>query len=158
LFLIIISGLFAVTPLPVCTPWFHNTVTSSCSHTGLCVCVCVCTIYVSFRCLVLCILSNVNNNNNNNNNIVIVIIIIIIVIIVLDGASAANAISRDSWIFSCRSVSINDLLPGFRVVLLCHFFLQYCFVCELVFSFVSLYCFCFVFVSLCWLYNWQFCC
>jgi hypothetical protein len=28
LFLIIISGLFAVTPLSLCTPWFHNTVTS----------------------------------------------------------------------------------------------------------------------------------
>jgi hypothetical protein len=35
LFLIIISGLFAVTSVSVCTPWFHNTVTSSCSHTSL---------------------------------------------------------------------------------------------------------------------------
>jgi hypothetical protein len=35
LFLIIISGLFAVTSLTVCAPRFHNTVTSSCSHTGL---------------------------------------------------------------------------------------------------------------------------
>jgi hypothetical protein len=62
LFLIIISGLFALTSLSVCTPWFHNPVTSSCSHTGacVCVCVCVCTIYPSFRCPVLCILSNVN--------------------------------------------------------------------------------------------------
>jgi hypothetical protein len=42
LFLIIISGLFAVTSVSVCTSWFHNTVTSSCSHTGLGVCVCVC--------------------------------------------------------------------------------------------------------------------
>ena len=40
-FLIIISGLFAVTSLPVCTAWFHNAVTSSCSYNGLCVCVCV---------------------------------------------------------------------------------------------------------------------
>ena len=35
LFLIIISGLFAVTSLSVCTAWFHNTVTSPSSHTGL---------------------------------------------------------------------------------------------------------------------------
>ena len=38
LFLIIISGLLAVTYLTVYTPWFHNTVLSSCSHTGLGVC------------------------------------------------------------------------------------------------------------------------
>jgi hypothetical protein len=46
----------------VCTPGFHNSVTSSCSHTGLyvCVCVCVCTIFLLFRCLVLCILNNIN--------------------------------------------------------------------------------------------------
>ena len=46
LFLIIISGLFAVISLSVCTAWFHNTVTSPSSYTGLdmyvCVCVCVC--------------------------------------------------------------------------------------------------------------------
>jgi hypothetical protein len=47
-FLIIISVPFTVTPLSVCTPWFHNTVTSSCSHTGLGVCVCV--YHLSFRC------------------------------------------------------------------------------------------------------------
>jgi hypothetical protein len=34
-FLVIISGLFAKTSLSVCSPWFHNTVISSCSHTGL---------------------------------------------------------------------------------------------------------------------------
>ena len=39
LFLIFISGLFAVTSLPVCTAWFHNTVTSPSSHTGFCMCV-----------------------------------------------------------------------------------------------------------------------
>ena len=39
LFLIIISGLFAVTSLSVCTAWFHNTVTSPSSHTGLGMCV-----------------------------------------------------------------------------------------------------------------------
>jgi hypothetical protein len=35
LFLIIICGQFAKTALPVCTPWFHNTVISSRSRTGL---------------------------------------------------------------------------------------------------------------------------
>jgi hypothetical protein len=30
LFLIIMSGLFAKTSLPVCIPWFHKTVISSC--------------------------------------------------------------------------------------------------------------------------------
>ena len=35
LFLIIISGLFAVTSLSLCTAWFHNTVTSPSSHSGL---------------------------------------------------------------------------------------------------------------------------
>ena len=39
LFLIIISGLFAVTSLSVCTAWFHNTVTSPSSHTGFGMCV-----------------------------------------------------------------------------------------------------------------------
>ena len=39
LFLIIISGLFAVTSLSVCTSWFHNTVTSPSSYTGLGTCV-----------------------------------------------------------------------------------------------------------------------
>ena len=39
LFLIIISGLFAVTSLFVYTAWFHNTVTSPSSHTGLGMCV-----------------------------------------------------------------------------------------------------------------------
>ena len=39
LFLIIISGLFAVTSLSVWTAWFHNTVTSPSSHTGLGICV-----------------------------------------------------------------------------------------------------------------------
>ena len=39
LFLIIISGLFAVTYLSVCIAWFHNTVTSPSSHTGLGMCV-----------------------------------------------------------------------------------------------------------------------
>ena len=38
-FLIIISGLFAVTSLSVCTAWFHNTVTSPSSYTGLGMCV-----------------------------------------------------------------------------------------------------------------------
>jgi hypothetical protein len=54
LFLIIISGLFAVTSLSVCTPKFHNIVISSCSHTGLGVC--VCTICLSFRLLLLLLL------------------------------------------------------------------------------------------------------
>jgi hypothetical protein len=33
----------------VCTAWFHNTVTSSCSYTGqgMCVCVCVCVYHLS---------------------------------------------------------------------------------------------------------------
>jgi len=46
--LIIISGLFAVTSLSVCTAWFHNTVTSPSSYTGLgmCVCVCVCIPFI----------------------------------------------------------------------------------------------------------------
>ena len=35
----IIFGLFAVTSLSVCTTWFHNTVTSPSSYTGLCMCV-----------------------------------------------------------------------------------------------------------------------
>jgi len=39
LFLIIVSGLFAVTSLFVCTAWFHNTVTSPSSYTGLGMCV-----------------------------------------------------------------------------------------------------------------------
>ena len=39
LFLIIISGLFAVTSLSMCIAWFHNTVTSPSSHTGLGMCV-----------------------------------------------------------------------------------------------------------------------
>ena len=38
--LIMISGLFALNSLSVCTPWFHNIVITSYSHTGLCVCVC----------------------------------------------------------------------------------------------------------------------
>jgi hypothetical protein len=41
LFLVIISGLFAVTSLSVCTPSFHNTVTSPCPHTGYGVCLCI---------------------------------------------------------------------------------------------------------------------
>jgi hypothetical protein len=32
----VISGLFAISFLSVCSPWFHNAVTSSFSHTGLC--------------------------------------------------------------------------------------------------------------------------
>jgi hypothetical protein len=47
LFWTIMSGPFAVTSLSVCTPWFHHTVTSSCSHTGLGVLLCVCTVYLS---------------------------------------------------------------------------------------------------------------
>ena len=39
LFLVIISGLFVVTSLTVCTAWFHNTVTSPSSYTGLSMCV-----------------------------------------------------------------------------------------------------------------------
>ena len=39
--LILISGLYVVTSLSVCTSWFHNTVTSSCLHTGWGMCVCV---------------------------------------------------------------------------------------------------------------------
>jgi len=38
-FLIILSGLFAVTSLSVCTAWFYNTVTSPSSYTGLGMCV-----------------------------------------------------------------------------------------------------------------------
>ena len=37
-FLIIICGLFALTSLSVCTAWFHNTVTSCSSYTGLDTC------------------------------------------------------------------------------------------------------------------------
>jgi len=58
LFLIVISGLFAVTSLSVCTAWFHNTATSPSSYTGLGMC--VCTICLWFQCLRLCILSNAN--------------------------------------------------------------------------------------------------
>ena len=39
LFLIFISGLFAVTSLSVCTAWFHKTVASPSSYTGLGMCV-----------------------------------------------------------------------------------------------------------------------
>ena len=39
-FLIVISNICAVTSLSACIPWFHYTITPSCSHTGLCVCVC----------------------------------------------------------------------------------------------------------------------
>ena len=39
LLLITISGLFTVTSLSVCTAWFHNTVTSPSSYTGLGMCV-----------------------------------------------------------------------------------------------------------------------
>jgi hypothetical protein len=41
-YLIITSGLFAVTSLSLCTAGFHNSVTSSCSYTGLGGCRCVC--------------------------------------------------------------------------------------------------------------------
>jgi hypothetical protein len=43
---------------------FHSPVTTLFSHTGLgmYVCVCVCDICLSFRCLGLCILSNVNEH------------------------------------------------------------------------------------------------
>ena len=58
LFLISISGLFAITSLSECTAWFRNTVTFCCSYTGSCVCVCACCL--SFQCLGLCILSNTN--------------------------------------------------------------------------------------------------
>jgi hypothetical protein len=46
----------------VCTSLIHNTVTSSCSHTCLCVCVraCVCTTFLLFLCLVFCMLNNAN--------------------------------------------------------------------------------------------------
>jgi len=39
LFLTIISGLFAVTSLSVCTSWFHNIVTSPTSYTDMGMCV-----------------------------------------------------------------------------------------------------------------------
>ena len=45
-FLIIISVLFAVTSLSVCTAWLHNTITSSCSYSGMGACVCVCVPHV----------------------------------------------------------------------------------------------------------------
>jgi hypothetical protein len=51
-----VSGLFAVTSLPVCIPWFCNT--SSCSHAGLDARVCV--YHFAFRCPVLCTLGNIN--------------------------------------------------------------------------------------------------
>ena len=63
LFLIIISCLFTITSLYLL---IHNNVTPSCSHTGLggcvcvCVCVCVCTTFLSFGCIVIFILNNVN--------------------------------------------------------------------------------------------------
>ena len=52
LFLIILTGLFAVTSLSVYTLWLHNAVTPSCSYTtlGVCVCVCVCTLGVCVLC------------------------------------------------------------------------------------------------------------
>jgi hypothetical protein len=54
LFLYIISALFAVTSLSVCTARFHN---SFFIHgLGLC----VCTFFLSFQCLRLYILSNAN--------------------------------------------------------------------------------------------------
>jgi len=56
LFLIIVSGLFAVTSLSLCTAHFHNTLIVPCSYTGLGMC--VCTICLSFQCQELCILSN----------------------------------------------------------------------------------------------------
>lgn len=56
LYLIIVSVLFAFClHFSVCTARSHDTVTSSWWHTGLCVC--VCTIFLSFLCLVLCILN-----------------------------------------------------------------------------------------------------
>jgi len=60
LFLIIISGLFSVTSLSVCNPWFDNTVTY-CSHTGVWVYACVCTRHLSVVLIPrLCIVSNAN--------------------------------------------------------------------------------------------------
>jgi hypothetical protein len=50
--------LFVINSLFLRTPWSHNTVTSSCSNTGVCVCVRARAIFRSFRCLVLCILNN----------------------------------------------------------------------------------------------------
>ena len=47
MFLIIISGLFAVTSLSVCTAWFHNTVTSASSHTGLGIIIIIIIIIIS---------------------------------------------------------------------------------------------------------------
>jgi hypothetical protein len=54
LFLTTISGLFATTSLSVCTPWLHNIVTSSCSHSGLCVC------FYHLSVMSMPILNNVN--------------------------------------------------------------------------------------------------
>jgi hypothetical protein len=36
--------------ISVCTPWFYMTVTSSCSHSGLCVCMCVYQVSVNLMC------------------------------------------------------------------------------------------------------------
>jgi hypothetical protein len=65
LFSIIIFGLFSLTSLYVGYPLipqychiFMFTYWFGC----VCVCVCVCTICLSFRCLVVCILSNVNSS------------------------------------------------------------------------------------------------
>ena len=60
--LTVVAGLFAITSVSVCTSWWRNTVTSSYSHTGLRACACVRarTTFQLFRCIVLCILSNVN--------------------------------------------------------------------------------------------------
>jgi hypothetical protein len=57
-YLIIISGLFAITSLSMCISWYQNTVTSSCSRTDLGVraCVCVCTTFLLFLLLLLLLL------------------------------------------------------------------------------------------------------
>jgi hypothetical protein len=57
-FLILISGLFAVTSLSVYVTL--DSITLSHLHVHILVLVCVFTIFLSFRCLVLCILNNVN--------------------------------------------------------------------------------------------------
>jgi hypothetical protein len=55
LFLIIKSGLFAVTALSACTPGFHKAITSSFSHTGVGVWVCVCLCGCVRVCVCLCV-------------------------------------------------------------------------------------------------------
>ena len=62
LLLIIMSGLFAVTSLSVCTTWFHNTVITPSSYTGLGTCV-----YHLFFIIIIIIIYNLRSLIKQNN-------------------------------------------------------------------------------------------